>query len=237
MKLAGLFNTISFNTWLFCCLCLFSPISHSQTPANFDALLAAPADTAQLQQLAEQLDMGTNAQGQFTQARYLKVLQKPLVSQGTFFFKAEVGLAWLQQTPFESGLVLTQGTLVQIDSEGQRQISHASDNQQASGVAQMMPGLMSALLQGQLAPLAEQFSLHLIKQQQTWQLGLVPLDPLLAKAMQAIVLEGEQQLNSLTLLNHNGDRSLITFEQISSAPLTQTQLDYFATSAEPARAP
>ncbi len=204
--------------------------AYAEPTANFDKLFASSAEAAQLDQLAQQLNMGDSVQGEFTQARYLKVLKKPLISQGEFFFQAQSGLAWLQKTPFESGLVLTQGTLIQIDSEGQHQVTHASDNQQANGLAQMMPTLMSALLQGELAPLAEQFSLHLLKLEQTWQLGLIPLDPLLAKGMQAIVLQGEQQINSLTLLNSNGDRSQITFEQIENTPLTPAQQAYFVTT-------
>ncbi len=214
--------------WLISVLTVTGFFTQAETAENFEPLFAASTETEQLDQLAQRLNMGDSAQGLFTQARYLKVLKKPLISQGEFFFQADSGLAWLQKTPFASGLILTQGKLIQIDSENRRQVTQASDNQQASGLAQMMPALMSALLQGQLAPLTEQFSVHLLQDEQAWQLGLIPLDPLLAKGIQGLVLQGDMQINRLTLLNQNGDRSQINFEQINNTPLTPTQLAYFS---------
>lgn len=212
---------------LVCWLSTMSMFSHATGSPYFEALFNAEVNNGQLERLAKQLNIGESAQGNFTQYRYLKVLKKPLISQGEFIFKEQLGLAWLQHNPFESALILTQGSLIQIDSDGNKQLTQASDNQQANNLAQMMPTLMSALLQGNIAPLAEQFSLHLIEDEQGWQLGLIPLDSLLAKAMSGIVLQGDRQLDSLTLLSSNGDRSQIKFEQLSNAPLSDKQLDYF----------
>ena len=212
---------------LVCWLCTLSLYSHATETPSFEALFNAQVNNDQLERLAKQLNIGESAQGKFTQYRYLKVLKQPLISQGEFIFKEQLGLAWLQHSPFESALILTQGNLIQIDSDGNKQLTQASDNQEANNLAQMMPTLMSALLRGNIAPLAEQFSLHLVEGEQGWQLGLIPLDNLLAKAMSGIVLQGSHQLDSLTLLSSNGDRSQIKFEQLSNAPLSDKQLDYF----------
>jgi hypothetical protein len=219
---------------LLCWLSMASLSSYGDESNNFEALFTAQANKEQLGQLAQRLNMGDSAQGRFTQYRYLSVLNKPLISQGEFIFKEELGLAWLQHTPFESALILTQGTLIQIDSDGNQQVTQAGDNRQANSLAQMMPTLMSALLRGDIDPLATQFSLHLLQDEQGWQLGLIPLDPLLAKAIEAIVLQGNQGIDALTLLNPNGDRSQIQFTQLSNAPLTDEQLGYFAGVADTA---
>ncbi|GIU20044.1 hypothetical protein TUM4644_08640 [Shewanella colwelliana] len=205
-----------------------SLFSHANQSPSYDALFRQNADNAQLQTLAQRLNSGETAQGNFTQYRYLKVLKKPLVSHGQFLFQNQQGLAWLQTRPFASGLVLTQGALIQIDSDGNRQVSQTQNNQQANALAQMMPTLMNGLLQGEIAPLASQFSLFLLQEGQQWQLGLVPLDPLIKQAMPKLVLQGEQQLQQLILLGHNGDRSEIHFEQITNQPLTEQQLNYFS---------
>lgn len=197
--------------------------------STFISLFATPADKLALQQLAEQLSSGDTAQGQFTQYRYLTVLQRPLVSHGEFVFQSDLGLAWVQLRPFASTLVLSQDTLVQIDSDGQRQVNRADDNPQAQALARTIPLLMSALLRGDIAPLSQQFSLHLIQEASGWQLGLIPKDPMLAQALPKMVMQGQSQIKSLTLLNSNGDRSLIEFEQISEQPLSPQQRALFGT--------
>jgi hypothetical protein len=204
--------------------------------ASFDTLFESKAlfesktKIQQLEKLTERLDLGDYASGNFTQYRQLKVLKKPLVSHGRFAFDATLGLIWQQIKPFPSSLILTDGELIQIDSSGHRQVTKASESQGASALAETMPTLLKALLSGKISALDEQFNLYFMQINpgtssselaSSWQLGLVPKDPLMRKVIPQMVLEGEAQLTSLTLLSGNGDTSRIEFEQISSAPLSE----------------
>ncbi|QYK12629.1 outer membrane lipoprotein carrier protein LolA [Shewanella rhizosphaerae] len=221
---------------LFCpvfCLSLVSFVTHAEQSTDYEALFKASADNAALSKLVTRLGGGESARGEFTQSRYLKVLKKPLVSRGEFLFQDKLGIAWLQTAPFPSGLVLTQNTLVQIDADGNRQVSHADDNPQAGAMAQMMPKLMSALLSGDIAPLEAQFTLHLQQQAECWQLGLEPIDPLIKQAMPRIVLQGNEQLESLSLLDNRGDLSVIEFNALAQRPLTADEQAYFKLDADP----
>ncbi|ACA88854.1 outer membrane lipoprotein carrier protein LolA [Shewanella woodyi] len=199
--------------------------------ASFDALFESRADNQQLEKLTDRLELGENAQGKFTQYRQLKVLKKPLISHGQFAFDSSLGLVWQQTRPFPSTLVLKDGELIQIDSSGNRQITKASESQGAGALAETMPKLLKALLSGEITALNDQFNLYLIHSKESttssslqvngWQLGLVPKDPLMLKVIPQMVLQGENQLRSLTLLSSNGDTSRIEFEQINSDPLDE----------------
>ncbi len=206
---------------------------HATQSSNYDTLFESSADNERLQVLADRLIIGENASGSFTQHRTLKVLKKPLISHGRFIFDYRLGLVWQQTQPFETTLILKEGELIQIDSAGRRQVSQAGSNQGAAAIAQTMPKLLSALLSGNLSDLSEHFNLYL-KADDTrsepqegepahWQLGLIPKDPLLVKAIPQMVLEGGEQVSALILLSDNGDSSRIEFEQISKAPLSQEQ--------------
>ncbi len=206
---------------------------HAIQSPSYDALFESKADNEQLQALADRLMIGENASGKFTQYRTLRVLKKPLISHGLFIFDYQLGLVWQQTQPFETTLILKDGELVQIDSAGRKQVSQAGSSQGAATIAQTMPSLLSALLSGKLSELSTHFNLYL-KPNRTqnsspentenhWQLGLIPKDPLLIKAIPKMVLEGEEQVSALILLSTNGDSSRIEFKQINNAPLSKEQ--------------
>ncbi|MEC4726857.1 outer membrane lipoprotein carrier protein LolA [Shewanella sp. D64] len=204
--------------------------------ASFDALFESKAlveskdGNQQLENLTQRLELGDSASGKFTQYRQLKVLKKPLVSQGLFAFDTKQGLIWQQTQPFSSSLILKDDELIQVDSSGHRQMIKASESQGAGALAETMPTLLKALLSGNISALNQQFTLYLVQSSpdtsasdiaNSWQLGLVPKDPLMHKVIPQMVLEGDAQLTSLTLLSGNGDTSRIEFEQINSEPLSE----------------
>lgn len=59
--------------------------------SQYQTLFAQGADNAALLALSQKLNLGETVRGHFVQSRQLKVLKKPLVSQGQFVF--EIGRA------------------------------------------------------------------------------------------------------------------------------------------------
>lgn len=203
--------------------------------AQFEALFQSEVNNQQLKPITEQLTLGEHARGQFTQYRHLKVLKKPLVSHGSFIFDSELGLAWKQERPFKSTLLLKGDELIQIDSSGQQQVSKANENQGAGALAQTLPILLKALLSGELDTLTTHFHFYMQASSVSspWTIGLKPKDPLLIKAIPQLVLEGDEQISALTLLSGNGDSSRIEFEQITNQPLSAIeQQELLPTDAE-----
>lgn len=168
------------------------------------SLFSQHATVTELQSLSTQLQMTSAMRGNFRQYRHLKVLKKPLVSTGEFIFDQNMGLLWQQNTPFTSQLILKDQQLIQINSQGEIQISDSANVNGAAAIGEMMPILVSAMLSGELSGLSSHFDLYYqaaSDSQKQWQLGLVPKDPMVQKAIASIVLEGDRQIHSLTLMN------------------------------------
>lgn len=222
-------------------------------PGVYQTLFSQSADTAQLVALSQKLNLGETVRGQFVQSRQLKVLKKPLISQGQFIFDKEQGLIWQQIKPFESLLILKDKQLIQRDSQGRVQVSKADTSASAAAMGDLLPSLVRAMLSGDISGLSENFELHFLITDKLstdkfspekltpenlspgsqWQLGLTPKDPLMKKAIANMVLEGGDTLQSLVLLSaapsvSPQDMTRIDFSALSQGKLSETELAQYA---------
>ncbi|MBW3531769.1 outer membrane lipoprotein carrier protein LolA [Shewanella sp. NKUCC06_TVS] len=221
-------------------------------PGVYQALFSQNADTAQLVALSQKLNLGETVRGQFVQSRQLKVLKKPLISQGQFIFDQTQGLIWQQIKPFESMLILKDKQLIQRDSQGRVQVSKADASASAAAMGDLLPSLVRAMLGGDISGLSENFELHFLIADRLsteklsperlntdgqWQLGLTPKDPLMKKAIANMVLEGSDVLQSLVLLSaapsvSPQDMTRIDFSALSQGKLSETELTQYAVAIE-----
>ncbi|WP_413496135.1 outer membrane lipoprotein carrier protein LolA [Shewanella baltica] len=211
-------------------------------PGAYQTLFSQSADTAQLVALSQKLNLGETVRGQFVQSRQLKVLKKPLISQGQFIFDKEQGLIWQQIKPFESLLILKDKQLIQRDSQGRVQVSKADASASAAVMGDLLPSLVRAMLGGDISGLSENFELHFLITDRLspdgqWQLGLTPKDPLMKKAIANMVLEGSDVLQSLVLLSAAPnvtpqDMTRIDFSALSQGTLSEAELAQYALALE-----
>lgn len=216
-------------------------------PGAYQTLFSQSADTAQLVALSQKLNLGETVRGHFVQSRQLKVLKKPLISQGQFIFDQTQGLIWQQIKPFESLLILKDKQLIQRDSQGRVQISKADASASAAAMGDLLPSLVRAMLGGDISGLSENFELHFLGTERLkieslspdgqWQLGLTPKDPLMKKAIANMVLEGSDVLQSLVLLSaapnvSPQDMTRIDFSALSQGTLSEAELAQYALALE-----
>ncbi|MGI2158781.1 outer membrane lipoprotein carrier protein LolA [Shewanella baltica] len=211
-------------------------------PGAYQTLFSQSADTAQLVALSQKLNLGETVRGHFVQSRQLKVLKKPLISQGQFIFDKEQGLIWQQIKPFESLLILKDKQLIQRDSQGRVQVSKADASASAAAMGDLLPSLVRAMLGGDISGLSENFELHFLitdwlSPDGQWQLGLTPKDPLMKKAIANMVLEGSDVLQSLVLLSAAPnvtpqDMTRIDFSALSQGTLSEAELAQYALALE-----
>ncbi|MBU1391670.1 MAG: outer membrane lipoprotein carrier protein LolA [Gammaproteobacteria bacterium] len=224
---------------------------------NYQQLFTQTADKAQLVDLSQKLNLGETVRGNFVQSRQLKVLKKPLISQGQFIFDKEQGLIWQQIKPFESLLILKDKQLIQRDSQGRVQVSKADASASAAAMGDLLPSLVRAMLGGDISGLSENFELHFLNSDKLntaklspeklstenlspdgqWQLGLTPKDPLMKKAIANMVLEGSDTLQSLVLLSATPsvspqDMTRINFSALSQGTLSEAELAQYALALE-----
>lgn len=209
--------------------------------SQYQPLFNQGADNAALLALSQKLNLGETVRGHFVQSRQLKVLKKPLVSQGQFVFDKDQGLIWQQLTPFESLLILKDKQLIQRDSQGRVQISNADASASAAAMGDLLPSLVSAMLGGDISGLSNHFELHFLAQKtltnelakENWQLGLTPKDPLMKKAIANMVLEGSDTLHALVLLSaapnvSPQDITRIDFRELRQGKLSDAELAQFS---------
>lgn len=215
--------------------------SPSYADSDYSELFSQHANSAELAKFSQQLSPSEQAKGKFTQKRYLKVLKKPLLSQGEFIFAKDLGVIWQQNSPFASTLILKDKQLIQIDSQGNISVNDAEQAGSGSQMSEVMPKLLNALLSGDIQQLEQHFNLSLVQvqvQAQTgagvnhWQLGLKPIDPMIAKALPKLVLVGDAKIQSLVLFSANGDRSEIAFSTIDERPLSSSDKARFSPSKQ-----
>ncbi|NDO73979.1 MULTISPECIES: LolA family protein [Shewanella] len=198
----------------------------------FDKLFAKAATEQALQQLSTKMALSDSSRGQFEQVRWLRVLKQPLRSSGEFLFQRELGMLWQQQTPFDNLLLLKQGELIQQDSQGKLSVTKADAGPAA--VAEMLPRMMQSLLSGDIQALSQGFELYLLNDQAGhWQLGLKAKEQTMAAQLPQMVLEGNQDLESLTLLAKNGDISQIFFSELDKSPLNDSERARFFPEVTP----
>ncbi|TCK01530.1 outer membrane lipoprotein carrier protein LolA [Volucribacter psittacicida] len=179
-------------------LCLISNYSFALTEHELMALLQQPK----------------NLQGQFTQQRYLNNLSQPMTTSGEFTLVAQQGLLWQMEKPFNHLLKVTPQGIMQWNGQQWIANSHLAQKEQIK--------LFLGLLSGDLSPLKSQFHLQLSGTPQQWQLELQPHTLIMQKIFKKIEISGDQYVRTIRLIEQQGDKTEISFEQIQrDIPLSE----------------
>ena len=184
--------------------------------------LSSMAHAFDLQQLSEQLAKPEVIHGNFIQEKHLRALPQPLTSKGTFVLAKNHGLLWLLKTPLQQDYRITAKGIARRDGS----------------VWQMLPGksagaeqnrLFLAVLQGDSSGLQRDFELSLSGDAQNWKLTLVPRSMLLKQVFNQINITGAALVQSIELLETQGDSTLLRMQDSTSAqPLSDAEQHDFA---------
>ncbi|MCJ8170374.1 LolA family protein [Atopomonas sediminilitoris] len=167
--------------------------------------------------LSQQLQQSERLHGQFIQRRFLPGLAQPLQSQGRFVMDRELGLLWLIEQPWQLDLRLNQSGLAQ-QQDGQWLA--VADN----AASAQFTRLFLSLLQGDHQQLTPLFDSQLHGNREQWQLTLQPRSLLLKQVFQHIVVSGGNEIQQVTLLESQGDRSELLFsQQQPNQPLSDSE--------------
>lgn len=172
-------------------------------------LLCGSAQAFTLQDLQQQLSAHQTVQGDVQQRRFLRSLEQPLISDGTFVMQAQKGLLWETRSPIPSLIRITPDGMTQKDSAGNWQ-----PLQQQGAGSQSQIRLFMDLLVGNTRALAGQFGLSLQGDAQHWTLTLDPTSSILKQIFQRIVIRGGQTVKQVTLSETQGDRTEILFSNL-----------------------
>ena len=148
--------------------------------------------------------------GKFIQEKTVVGLKNPLTSRGDFLISKDQGIVWRTQKPFLSAFSITpKGIWIikQSDSTLQREPLHQG---QVGGAME----LIQKILSGDPRALAKYFTVSEQGDSAVWTLDLKPLDPLLARVMTGIRMQGGSHVDHIEFMEGNGDRTRIEFTDV-----------------------
>ena len=169
---------------------------------------AGPACALELPELMALLQHHGSGQSRFTEQRFVKGLDQPLVASGTLAFVAPDCFERRTVMP-KAESVVVQGNQVTL-SRGGRSRTVALD---AAPEAVIAVEAVRGTLTGNASVLKKWFDVKLAGDAAHWTLDLVPLDPAAAGSLRAVRIGGqhdELRLVETTLVD--GDRTVMTVE-------------------------
>lgn len=162
--------------------------------------------------------------GQFTQARQLVGVKKPLTSTGSFLVDKQRGVIWKAEKPFPSTLRVTRGEILQ--KNGDQVMMKLSGDKEPT--VKTVSGLLFSLFSGDVGALGRLFNADGSVTGKNWKLSLTPKDAALGKLISSIQLQGSGTVEHIQLNAASGDVTQIDMHDVTTAPaLTPTESAYF----------
>lgn len=163
--------------------------------------------------------------GNFKQTKSIPQLNKEFVSNGTFVIANGNGILWNTETPFASKLSISDTKMVQVNANGNRSEIKAEENIVFAQISKTIQSVFS----GNTKKLEEEFKVYFKKQDDNWEIGLIPKEAAVQKAIASIELSGGTWLTTVKLID--GSKSPLLYELSNPKPadkLTAEEQAFFA---------
>lgn len=149
---------------------------------------------------------------EFRQVKYIKKLNRSLESKGTLLFDSLLGIAWIVKKPFPSTTVLTQDSMFQLGSSGEKRILSSSGNE----TFQRFSITLQSIFLGQSDVIMDEFHVYYIKSSEySWLIRLVPKDSSLKQVVSALEIAGDEYIETFTIFEINDDQIIYKFDETS----------------------
>ena len=149
--------------------------------------------------------------GDFTQEKRIAGLKKPLISQGQFLVARDKGVIWRTRKPFAAAVAVTRKGIWSLQPAGGG-IQRESIQQGNLGMAMDM---IQKVLAGDPASLDRIFAVAEKGGAEGWTLDLRPLDPMVARIILSIRLQGRGHVDRVEYAEANGDMTRIDFTAVA----------------------
>ncbi|WP_417535768.1 outer membrane lipoprotein carrier protein LolA [Methylophaga sp.] len=163
--------------------------------------------------LAKLTDSPASLQGRFEQQKQIVEFDTTLTSQGRFEYQRHQFIHWMTETPIENELTMTPDDIV--SRQGNNEILHIKTDKNPS--VQILSNIFFAVLTAQWHDLAEFFYANGEQHGEQWHVTLTPKKQTLKQVVSSVELSGDKWLREVTLNEHNGDKTHITFSELSQS--------------------
>ncbi len=170
---------------------------------------AAPETTEwDIARLMQSLSRVETARARFTEQKYMSILKEPLTTSGLLEFHAPDRLEKHVLKPYEERYLVTDDTLV-IEQPGKGP-ARRFILQRYPAMWAFVEGLRGTLA-GNVDSLQRFYTIELQGLRERWRMDLKPLDKTMQDMVRSIRIQGaEGQINTIEILEKNGDRSVMT---------------------------
>jgi hypothetical protein len=170
---------------------------------------ALHADEAKLARLASHPVLS----GKFVQEKKIAGLSKPLVSRGDFLVVNDQGVIWRTLKPFDAAVAVTGKGLWSLTQEA-GVVKREPIHQGNLGTAMDM---IEKVLAGDVLSLKKFFKVTEGGTATAWTIDLEPLDPVVARVIKRLHLQGSKNIDSVDYFEANGDSTHIVFSGVQPA--------------------
>jgi hypothetical protein len=168
-------------------------------------------DTALRNTVLSALAKQKNRHFHFVQEKKLAMLDKPLITEGELLLDEQQTVTWDIKKPFALRYVLTTTSIREIDAQGERTLQ-TGQNPLAAALTQAM----TATFSGQWKEDSTLATITATGNKQQWQLHITPRASELQTLIQTMTVDGTQQtINTVTIVESNGDRAVIHLRTLS----------------------
>jgi len=177
------------------------------------------------QEIAGRLAAPAVLRGNFTQARTIALISRPLESSGSFIL-SDMGLYWQQDKPLRSIMIADGERLVQQFEDGPLQ---GIDTAQNPMVLTFSSSFLN-IFRGSEAELRSNFEIAVKREGDLWTIGLAPTTYPMSEAIDSIILRGRAYIEELTVINRSSDKTMIRFSDLRTEPdqLTENEIELYA---------
>jgi hypothetical protein len=177
------------------------------------AALAAPALALDLGELLAVLARRPSGQATFSEQRFVKGLDEPLVSTGTLSYSAPDRFARRTLQPRAEAMVV-EGNTVTLSRGGRSRTLALDSSPEAVVAVEAVRGTLT----GNAQALQRHFRTKLSGDIERWTLELQPLDPRAAGPLRHVRITGQQgDLRVVETQLLDGDRTVMTIDPVRGA--------------------
>lgn len=185
---------------------LFSTMAFSQ-----DAPLSDAEKTRFMREVAVKANNLESLSSDFTQTKFIQLMEDKAVSKGKLFYKAPNILKWEYAIPYDYKILFRENQL-HINDNGDKSVT----NLKANKLMEKLVGLISGSVNGKLVADYENFDVSFTRNGKSISALIIPKDPAIKQMFDKIIMVFNQEniLNSVRLMEEGGDYTHIDFKNI-----------------------
>ncbi len=189
---------------------LFLGLAAATAPAqNFTRMASNETFARQLRELGTRT---TTIKSHFTQVRYMSVAGGEVCSQGNFYYQTAGENICLEFSAPAGDMIVLRGDKFRIVAAGRETVVAV----QAHPMLRQLRSMLSACMQGNMAPLEAGNTVEYYESPSEYQVVLVPAERRAARYMSRMVLtfdKRDMSLNAMKIDEPSGDYTRYTFDR------------------------